>query len=309
MKLSHLAFVVAFCALLLVLLPVHNAFGQDYIEYTINVISDGSAAWFITKFSDINASIDVEGFQQKVEELIDTAASETGREMTLDPNSLQVNDEISWETQSRTTVYLFTWRNFSATEEGKISFGDVFQTAGFFSQLYGDGSIQITYPPSYSIQSISPTPSERDDSAHTLKWFRTQGFVNGEPNVVLTNNVQTLGDGGWQQYAVIALALAIVVSSLAGFYMIRRRKPKASTNGATSAEAPSVENDEEKVIKFLRSSGCKTHQSAIVEQFRFSKAKTSQLLASLERKGVITRYKKGRDKIVTLNERAAGEKT
>ena len=49
-------------------------------------------------------------------------------------------------------------------------------------------------------------------------------------------------------------------------------------------------------------------QSAIAEQCRFSKAKTSQLLAVLEQKKVITRYKKGRDKIVTLNERVTGEK-
>jgi uncharacterized membrane protein len=38
----------------------------------------------------------------------------------------------------------------------------------------------------------------------------------------------------------------------------------------------------------------------IAEQCRFSKAKTSQLVAALEQKGVVRRYKKGRDKIVTL---------
>ena len=48
-------------------------------------------------------------------------------------------------------------------------------------------------------------------------------------------------------------------------------------------------------------------QSAIVEQTKFSKAKTSQLLTSLEKRGNITRYKKGRDKIVNLKRTGKGE--
>jgi uncharacterized membrane protein len=55
-------------------------------------------------------------------------------------------------------------------------------------------------------------------------------------------------------------------------------------------------------VKLIKSSGGTLHQSAITDQFGFSKAKTSQLLAVLERKGIIRRYKKGRDKIVVLVE-------
>ena len=49
-------------------------------------------------------------------------------------------------------------------------------------------------------------------------------------------------------------------------------------------------------------------QSDITRLCRFSKAKTSQLLAALEKKGDITRYKKGRDKIVNLTKTGKGEK-
>jgi uncharacterized membrane protein len=45
-------------------------------------------------------------------------------------------------------------------------------------------------------------------------------------------------------------------------------------------------------------------QSDITEQLRFSKAKTSQLLSGLEKRGLVTRYKSGRDKIVTLKDGA-----
>ena len=308
MKLSRLIFVGAVCVLMLVLLPLHYARGQDYIEYKMQINLDSSADWTITKVSDINATIDVEGFQQRVDSLVEDASIKTGREMSLDVNSLQVSDEISWETQSRTTVYLFNWQNFTIIEEGKITFGDVFQVAGFFSQLYGDGAIRIIYPSEYSIQSVSPVPNERDDSGQTLGWFRTQDFINGEPNVTLKNNPPTSVDVGSQLYIIVGLISVVIVASLIGFYVFRRRKPNA-TNAVAPIAASTVETEEEKVIKIIKSSGGSMYQSDIAEQCRFSKAKTSQLLASLERKGVITRYKRGRDKIVTLKEEAAGKKS
>ena len=70
-----------------------------------------------------------------------------------------------------------------------------------------------------------------------------------------------------------------------------------------------LESDEEKVMNFLRSSGGSLRQSRVSEQFGFSKAKTSQLLTSLEKKGVVARYKRGRDKIVNLIEQTAGGKS
>src|SRR3989337_3869495 len=124
MKLSRFVFVGAVCILILALLPLQNALCQDYIEYKIQIKLDSSASWTITKVSDINATIDLEGFQQRVESLIEDARFKTGREMSLDVNSLQVSDEISWETQSRTTVYMFNWQNFTAIEEGKTAIGD-----------------------------------------------------------------------------------------------------------------------------------------------------------------------------------------
>src|SRR4030066_2421651 len=146
MKLGRLIFVGIVCILMLMLLPLQNARCQDYIEYKMQINLDSSATWTITKVSDINATIDVEGFQQRVDSLVEDAIIKTRREMSLDLNSLQVSDEISWETQSRTTVYLFNWQNFTVIEEGKITFGDVFQVPVFFSQLYSDGAIRIICP-------------------------------------------------------------------------------------------------------------------------------------------------------------------
>ena len=305
-----LAFLTVF-GLLVLLLTSQKVFGQDYIEYKIRLNPDGSADWSTIKVSDLNASIDVEGFQQKIENLIGNATATTGREMSLDVASLAVSDEISWEPQSRTTVYVFTWLNFSIVTDGNITFGDVFETPNFFGQLYGDGTLQITYLTDYSVQSASPPPNEQDNATQSLKWFRTQDFVNGKPNVTLTKLQEITTGNGWQQEILIGFVSATSVAlSLAGLYIVRRRRIKsaASINSAPSGVS-TLESDEDKIIGIIRSSGGSIHQSDITEKSRFSKAKTSQLLTILEGRGVITRYKKGRDKIVTLNERAAGDKS
>jgi len=85
--------------------------------------------------------------------------------------------------------------------------------------------------------------------------------------------------------------------------MRSKQKTKEVSTAATFAGTTLIESDEEKIIKVIRNSGGVLNQTAIAEQCRFSKAKTSQLLASLEQKGVIKRFKKGRDKIVTLAEK------
>ena len=311
MRAHRLLALLTVCALLVLLLAPSKVLAQDYIDYSVQINPDNSAAWITTKVTDLNASIDVEGFQMRIETLIANAAASTQREMSLNVDSLQVSDEISWETQSRTTVYMFTWLNFSITQDGTLVFGDVFETAGFFSQLYGDGTIQITYPTNYSVQSVSPPPKEHDDAGQSLKWFRTQDFINGKPNITLTRTAEPEVGNGQQNIAIAAFASAVAVAlPLIGLYIIRRRKSKAAAN---SKLAPlgilTLESDEDRILGIIKSSGGSIRQSDITEQCKFSKAKTSQLLSALEKKGVITRYKKGRDKIVTLNERAAGDKS
>jgi uncharacterized membrane protein len=295
--------------LLLLLLPLYEAQCQNYVEYKVQIYGDNSAAWTITKVTDINASIDVVGFQQRVVALVDASANAARREMALDVGSLQMSDEISWETQSRKTVYAFKWENFSVTEDDKITFGDVFRLADFFGQLYGDGALLVSYPSAYSVSSVSPPPDERDDSIQMLKWLGTEYFINGKPAITLVSKSQGESGGGWQQYTIMGVGSAAAVAAfLLGVYVFRRRKAEAEVSKTTTlAGVLPTESDEEKIVKIIRSSGGNMRQSAITEQCGFSKAKTSQLLAALEQKGVITRYKRGRDKIVTLNERVSGE--
>jgi uncharacterized membrane protein len=297
---------LAVLAVLLLLVAVNEAHCQDYIQYQIYVNSDNSATWTITQVSDVNATIDTwEGFQQKISNLVDGAINATNREMTIEPESIQMETVISWETQAKTTEYRFRWLNFSTTENGELSFGDIFQTPELFSQLYGDGALQISYPLNYTVISVSPTPNNQDDDLQTLEWYRTQDFMNGNPSITLNLKGQGGNEVSWSQGTLIAAVSAIVIGvSLLGFYLVRRNKQKAkdAPTAATPADTTLTESDEEKILKIIQSSRGGLNQTSIAEQCRFSKAKTSQLLTELERKGVIKRFKKGRDKIVTLTE-------
>lgn len=292
---------LALLVVLLLLSAINKAHCQDFIKYQVQTNNDNSAAWIVTQVSDINATIDTwEGFQQKIFTLVDAAINTTNREMAIEPESIQMETVISWETKSKTTEYRFKWLNFSITDKDKINFGDIFQVPVFFSQLYGDGVLQITYPSNYTVISISPTPDKQDSNLQTIDWYRTQDFMNGKPSITLTLKSQNDNEISWPQSTLLVAFSAIAIAAfLIAFYMVKRNKQKTKVVPTAVAFA---ESDEEKIIKIIRHSGGILNQTAIAEQCRFSKAKTSQLLTTLEQKGVIKRFKKGRDKIVMLNE-------
>ena len=301
---------VAFVLLLLFLSLNQVCCEQNYVvEYQIQINSDLSASWIIMVVSDVNATVDSwESFQQKIFLLVEAAANVTGREMAIAPETINMETTISWETQSKTTQFSFKWLNFSVPEGEGLLVADVFSVPSFFGWLYGDGRLLITYPVGYSLLEVSPSPDKTDIDTRKMEWFRTQDFLNGSPSVLVGADDSSSGSG-WVSYLVLGLVLAsAVIASLAWFFFFRRRRLET----VHAAEAPAgitlSESDEDRVIKFLRSSGGSVHQSSVNEQFGFSKAKTSQLLSSLERKGVVARYKSGRDKIVTLTERSTGDK-
>jgi uncharacterized membrane protein len=317
MRIRAIIITCVLCTLLLLATPISKVHAQNYVQYKVEINIDGSASWIITHASDLNGKIDTwKSFQQRIENLVGTAANLTQREMGIDPNSLQMN--TIWETQSQTTEYQFTWLNFSTTQDGRITFGDVFRFSDFFSQFYGNGELQIWYPPPYSVLSASPQPNGGNTSPQTLDWLGTQFFVNGNPVIILgasssspspTPN-QATNSTGWQLYGLIGIGLAVAIAALiTGFYVVKRRKYKTSEPARTTPhiDLPAIETEEEKIIKVIQASGGSAHQSAITEKCRFSKAKASQLLTALEKKGIVTRYKKGRDKIVALVEHGEGE--
>ncbi len=292
------------CIVLLIPILVHSAQAQNYYEYNVQIQSDGSADWTIMQFSNANATVDSwDMFQQKVFDLVDVASTLTHRPMSVDVNSMQINTTVI--SDSKTTEYSFSWQNFTIVRENELVIGDVFHVNHFFRQLYGDAALQINYPSVFTVKSVSPAPYSQQNSE--LLWTRTQDLTSNAVNIVLVDSNQTAtSNNNWQLYSVIiALSAAGIVLVLSGFYLYKRRK---NNDTATALEGVSpLVSEEEKVLRLLKSSGGSMRQSQITEQCRFSKAKTSQLLSLLEKRGNITRYKSGRDKIVTLKERVKGE--
>jgi uncharacterized membrane protein len=69
-----------------------------------------------------------------------------------------------------------------------------------------------------------------------------------------------------------------------------------------------IEDQEQRVVALLQRAGGSTLQSTITKEFGFSKSKTSQLLDTMEKKGIVSRQRMGREKIVTLTHKGKSKR-
>ena len=298
---------VATIVLILLLVPYRPVLGASQPAYAIQVGGDGSATWTVTQTLDANSSIEtLETLQNRISQLVNASESATGRAMDASVDSLTFTASGSYVEAE----YKFQWENFSKVKGEQIIIGDVFQVPDFFSQLYGDGAVYVTYPSDYFIVgSVQPPPSTQNSSIQLLSWLGTKDF-NGDTRIVLAENAATTGFwGSLEEYVVLVAIVAVIVAGSVGFYLLRynRKKKMRASETAEPRSVSGMESDEEKAVKLIKSSGGSLRQSTITDQLGFSKAKTSQLLTVLEQKEVIRRYKRGRDKIVVLVEKKKGE--
>lgn len=296
MKIFALMLTLALC---LLAAPTGMVYSQNQVKYYIQIDDNGTAEWTIRQTLPLNASYDdLNAFQFKIEMLLRNVVSNTSRNMTDTVNSMTSSAMGSYIL----VEYDFYWTDFGEKENSKLVIGDVFQASGFFTQLYGDGEIFISYPAQYIIETVAPPPSKRDDSSQLLEWLGTADF-DSNVNIVLGHT-----EPGFNLIEVLEENLMLIVGIVVVFcgftgtlYVLRRRNRKTRKTEVSPTENPlMLETEEEKVIKLLESKGGSMFQSAITDNLRFSRAKTSLLLSTLERKGIIKRFKRGRDKIVTL---------
>ena len=290
---------IAFIAVAIAFLLSATAFAAaDYIEYNISIREDGSAFWTIIHVADINSVVDSwEDFEDRLISTISNAKDRTGREMAPDFSSLEMSTQIHWETSSKTIKYIFRWENFSIIEENQISIGDVF-TEDFFSLLYGEGELILTYPSGYLLRSVSISPNEMDQSTNTLQWYRTQDFLTGNHNILFEAGI---GSNGFLNLFTLAIlssgGIGIMVITFLVFKQRRKQKEKLSR----LEEFPSLqksESDQDKILRLLESSGGNIQQSEVSAKLGFSRAKTSLLLSEMEKNSIVRRVKKGKTKII-----------
>lgn len=298
MNTYHLGLCIIICVVTFSFIVTPATRAQEYYVYEVQIRQDGSAVWIVTQFSSASAPVETwTSFQQKVYGLVDTAAKVTNRSMDVDVAALQINTTLT--SGSKITEYAFVWLNFSIIQRNEVIFGDVFQTPGFFDQLFGDASLHLIYPEELTIKSVFPPPYERQDENCMLKWARTQDLTSEGVKVILIPKGlledENLG------LALIALVVVVVVPLVPlGYYMVKKHRNGKSLSPLT-AKPTGIETDSDKILNLLKTSGGSMRQTEIAERLGFSKAKASQLLTELENKGILARYKRGRDKIVTLD--------
>ena len=301
---AHMLFALLFAVLLgFSFFPCGTVFGQYSLEYSIQIADDGSAIWIIRQTTNnIQDPIDMLSLlQNKTVLLVENARNETGRDMAAGGFSINFSGSGPYLVEFR-----FEWMNFSRIEDSRIMIGDVFHVSGFFLQLYGDGRIAVSCPQGYVVESVSPAPHERYSFPQVLVWLWTLNFKLGEPSIALRKDSGSLGLMDFLvQNATPILSFVVAGSGLAGLYIfLRLRKNQMDTSKKPEpASLPGMESAEDRIVKLLESSGGSLRQTAIADNCKFSKAKASQLLAALESQGIIKRFKKGRDKIVVLQEK------
>jgi uncharacterized membrane protein len=234
---------------------------------------------------------------------VEKAENKTGRAMEIANPKIDINVLGSYTV----VKYQFDWINFSKTENTKIIVGDVFEVENFFQNLLGEGTVCITYPPQYKVESVSPPPHQQNESLQMLEWYGTKDFKIGEPSIILKEKTASESADIIKQNAILIVSLAVlsIAIPLTIYTITHQKKRKISTEKQEQPIVPQMESDEDKIIRLLKSAGGSLYQSEITKQTKFSRAKTSKLLGALENKGIIKRYRKGRDKIVTLTKEQA----
>lgn len=290
---------IAFLAVAIaLLLPASALASVDYVSYNISIYGDGSALWTIIHVTDIDTVVDDwEDFEQKLVSTINDAAEKIERNMMLDFSSLEMSTEIHWETSSKTIKYVFLWENFSKVDDGQVNFGDVFSES-FFSLLYGDGELYVTYPAEYLLSAVSVDPNEIDESARTLHWYRTQDFLVGSQIILLETDT---GSNGLLNLFTLSLLGSGGIGIVVIVFLISKQRRKQKEKFAESEKLPSIreyESDQDKILRLLESSGGNLKQSDVSNILRFSRAKTSLLLSEMEKNNLVRRIKKGKTKII-----------
>jgi DNA-binding MarR family transcriptional regulator len=272
------------------------------VEYKVQIGVDVSAVLDVTQLVESGFSYDtIQRLKTNLTILVEKAEEKCGRQMNA------WIDEVNIIPQNNYVLvkYKLMWKNFSRFENSKIIVGDVFQVENFFSYLFGDGAIYFSYPHEYDLTSAVPKPDEADYSLRTLKWFSAERFSSQNPYIIFTKSSSNMF---LESVLIYAIPISLSAASLITLFYFKRRKSIEKVIEPKFPQHIGVENAEEKIIRTIRAAGGCLFQSQITEQCKFSKAKTSQLLSALEKRGIIRRQKRGRDKLVILAEKG-GEKS
>ena len=307
--------------------PQTGDVGPDGVVLRVDIAPDGTAAWtleyrirlddanstaaFGSLQADIreNRTVFRERFAARMTRTVDAAASETGREMTL--RNVSVSAERRQLPQTYGVVsYSFEWTKFARVDGGRLLVGDAI--GGIF--LDAESRLVLAWPADYEATAVEPGGFEDRDSA--VAWTGPVDFGPTEPRAVV--QPARAGGSGGVPVAVAAGAVLLVGVVAVGGYVYRRRERGETTEADESAgtAAPAADagvhgdgpdeppeellSPEERVLRFVRGSGGRVKQQAVVSEFDWTAARTSQVVGSLREDGKVETFRLGRENVITL---------
>jgi hypothetical protein len=290
----------------------------------IEVFADGSATWVVQQRTVLLTEDDEAAFYQYLSmtsvdqisdhfhSIVDQASLVTGRSMRLE--NLEVNANVSTKSLGKEGIiqYQFDWMGFAGqTGDDGINIGDALSGE---MDLSRDDELTIVYPNECSVVSVYPLLDSTQASEKALTWFGPRNFGAGEPHVLLEKKNSSWTDAITGNIPILAIvAVAVLAGSLGYFLGVRgARADKILKSGDGQGQSPSsalsVEDDEGKVVRLLFAAGGRMYQSTIAEKCGFSKSKASELVSAMEARGIVSRKKMGRGKIVTLTQKQGTRK-
>ncbi|NPV50755.1 MAG: DUF4897 domain-containing protein [Candidatus Methanofastidiosum sp.] len=283
---------------ILFLSTVSCAFSEETNSIYIKVYEDGSALWNLETRFELKTQEDIDFFNEYMEALdmdkeftiqrkkeslqniINTVAYSSGREMNIENISLNYQIVDSINKKYGVVNFKFLWKGFGLKDKDHIIIGDSFKDGSHIK----DGEVLvIEFPEDYSINSINPEPTEKRENI--LFWHGPKILLENEPKIVLEKN-SLISSINPLIFGIIAV---FIILGLIVYCILRKNK-----------NVPILLSDQEKVINLLKSSGGKSFQNDIVSRSRMSKSKISQIITEMEKNGLITKQKYGKNNLIIL---------
>jgi len=229
-----------------------DAVAADEIRITVALYEDGSATWSLgfwrvlddddsrAAFDSLRSDIESDPenytteFADRIERTVDAASNATGREMAVD-NVTVTTDRQSLAREYGVVRYRFEWAGFAAVDGEDLYAGDA------VDRLYLDDNTRLLmgWPEGYDIQSVTPAPDDRRETAVLWRGSNTE-FISGEPRVVVT----PAGLGAGTLAGILGL---IAVLTGTGGWLLRRRSADEAAQPAEESDAGAVSEEDEPV--------------------------------------------------------------
>ena len=312
------------------LVPQTDDIDPDGVVLRADVAANGSATWTVEyriRLDDPNVTEAFEGlradvranrsayadrFGTRMGRTVAAAENATGREMRL--ANVSVTAETRQLPQSYGVVrYRFEWVGFAQVDGDRLIAGDAL--AGLF--LDAESRLIIAWPDGYEAGSVAPDGYEKREGA--VVWTGPIDFGPDQPRV-------TLRPAGGLPVGAVAVGVLVLLGAGAAGLAYRRRG--AADDGSTAASAGEPGDDAdgdgtggdegagtadvpeeppeellspgERVLRFVRERGGRVKQGAVVEEFDWTAARTSQVVGDLREDGEIETFRLGRENVLTL---------